>query len=127
MLVSYQNPNYLVPSAFDWLLKAPQRDNTNHYFKENADHYSISIDIPGVHQEGLDLEVKDRIVSLKTTRKRGETDEKSSYRWRLPRAADPTQIEANLAHGVVTLVIPKNAQDAPRKIEVKVGETTMPG
>ena len=127
MLVSYQNSNYLVPSPFDWVLKAPQQDKNNHYFEENVDHYCVAIDVPGVSQEGLDLEVKDRILSLKTTRKRGEADEKSSYRWRLPRAADPTQIRANLADGVVTLVIPKNAQDAPRKIEVKVGAEAMSG
>ena len=127
MLVSYKNPNFVGPSPFDWLVKPPQRAHNRAYFEDKDDHYSMTLDVPGVSHDGLVLEVKDRILSLSATRQRGKSEEISSYRWRLPKTADATRIEANLANGVVTLLMHKNALEAPRKIDVKVDGVALAG
>ena len=116
MLMSYQNPNYVVQSAFDWVFKAPPAERSASYFSETDSGFILNLDLPGVGPDGLDIELKGRHLNLKTTRLRGESDETRGYRWILPKDADAENIRAHLTHGVLTLEIDKKPTATPRKI-----------
>ena len=118
MLVSYRSPNYTVPSAFDWVL-TPQTDRRPESRLEVTDEgYTLRLDVPGVTTEDLDIEVIDRSLKLSTKRTDGPTEEKSAYTWKLPKTADPEHITAELAYGVLTLKVAKQASATPRKIPI---------
>ena len=99
---------------------------------ERSDDYLITVDLPGVKQEDLDVTVADNIVTIKGEKRdirehkegkvfRKETWEGSFQRTlSLPAGADPGGIEATMKDGVLELTLPKREEAKPRQIAVNV-------
>lgn len=98
--------------------------------------YTIRIEVPGVAEGDIDLSVHDGVVTVKgekrTTREeKGETwyfSEREygsfSRSFRLPPDADEGAVKADLADGVLTVVVPKlkpEAAKGARKITISRG------
>ncbi|HEY8373935.1 MAG TPA: Hsp20/alpha crystallin family protein [Pseudonocardiaceae bacterium] len=95
---------------------------------ETQDAYLVEVDVPGVKQEDLDVElagtelvvtgelkeVEREGVFRKRTRRTGRFE----YRTTLPSDVDAERIEAQLADGVLTLRIPKAEVAKPRRIPI---------
>jgi HSP20 family protein len=97
--------------------------------EETEDAWIVEAELPGVKREDVNVELRGSELAIsgeikereregilrRRTRKTGEFD----YHITLPGDADPDNIEARLDDGVLTVRIPKPAQERPRRIDVK--------
>jgi HSP20 family protein len=102
------------------------------YETDNA--FVIEADLPGVHQENVEISFEQNVLTLKGTRaptlqapEKGElrvyTAERASGAFarsvRLPEYVDGEKIEASYQDGVLTIRVPKAPSALPRKIAIK--------
>jgi HSP20 family protein len=94
--------------------------------------FCIEADLPGFRIEDLDITLERRVLTIAGER---SIDRDGGSRWilgerpsgafrrafRLPFDAEPGEIEARLADGVLTLTAPRSAASRPRKVEVTAG------
>lgn len=102
---------------FDRQLPAFYRPQIDVSGDENC--YEIRLDVPGLEQEDLSLEIRDDVLTIKGQKEeRSEDRDKHYYRVErsygsfqrtlaLPDDADADEIDANLDKGVLKLVIPR--------------------
>lgn len=111
----------------EWLTPASEASSDN-------SAYNISVELPGVSEDDITLDVHDGLVSLKGE-KREEKEEKGetwyfrersygsfSRVFRLPPDADGDKAEAKMKDGVLTITVPKAAADAGKK-QVKISKS----
>ncbi|MCC7195721.1 MAG: Hsp20/alpha crystallin family protein [Gemmatimonadaceae bacterium] len=100
--------------------------------------FVIEADLPGVHQENVDIQFDRGTLTITGTRadtlpaqkERGQLRVFSSERLsggfsrsiRLPEHVDAEHIEASFSQGVLTLKVPKSKASLPRKITIKAAE-----
>lgn len=96
--------------------------------RELADQFVITLDIPGVAPEALDIQMEKGVLSIagarQATAQQGyQRQERPSgeflRRFSLPDVADITHISANVRHGVLTITIPRKLSTQSRTIQVK--------
>jgi HSP20 family protein len=99
--------------------------------KETNDTFVIKADIPGVEDKDLDIAVHNGVLTVSGSRQAEERRDGEPFAlyerqygsftrsFALPDIADGDRIDAKLAAGVLTLVVPKKAEAKPRKIEIK--------
>ncbi len=96
---------------------------------ERPDRFQIVADVPGARQEDIDIRVEENTLTLHArVAERAQPGRalRSEYNvgdfrrmFRLGEGIDATQISAELAHGVLTVNLPKREQSRSRRIEVK--------
>ena len=107
------------------------------YETENA--FVVEADLPGVHQENVEISFEQNVLTIKGTRaptiqapEKGElrvfTAERLTGAFarsiRLPDYVDGERIDASCHDGVLTVTVPKAPSALPRKIAIKgVGES----
>ncbi len=110
---------------------APRMDVTS-----NDEAYTVKAELPGVDADAVRVEVRDGALILHGEKKQEHTEEKENYYLsersfgsfervlRLPDDADVEAISAAHKDGVLTVAIPRKAQEKPqsRTIEVAKGE-----
>ena len=95
---------------------------------ENADGYTLEVEMPGVSKEGLEMWVENNELTILGRRtlpsvegtlvhreSRGENFRRS---FEIDPSIDAEKISAKIDQGVVTLTLPKAEQVKPRKIAV---------
>ncbi len=100
---------------------------------EDAEKIVLTADLPGVDQQGLDIQVEKNILTLKGERKlqrsepAGELHRRYeriagsfSRSFRLPETVDAQKIAAALKDGVLTVTLPKRPETQPHKVKVSV-------
>lgn len=100
---------------------------------DKKDHYSLSVELPGMEQTDIDIECADGVLTI-SGEKREESEEKTdgylvterSYgsfkrQLTLPADVDPDGIEAKYAKGVLKLTLKKNAEAASRVKKIAIG------
>jgi HSP20 family molecular chaperone IbpA len=95
---------------------------------ENADELLIVADVPGVPNDGIDLEIHDDTLSL-TARRRHVDDAPALVReydeadfvatFRIPAGIDTAAIAAETKNGTLVVRLPKAATAKARKIVVR--------
>jgi HSP20 family protein len=96
---------------------------------DNEKFYSVSLDMPGIKEEDIDLEVKENKLAISAERKfvRDEKDtvlrserHYGSYArvFSLPQDVKPDAIEAKFENGVLSVLLPKEEKAQPRKIAI---------
>ena len=100
--------------------------------KEETERYVIHADVPGVDPKDIEVALEDGVLTVRGERKGESREEQDGWkrvervsgqflrRFTLPDTADAEGISATGAHGVLEVIIPKQAKVKPRKIEVKV-------
>lgn len=104
-------------------------------FTPNVDIYEtdqeivVKADLPGVEKNGLDIDLRDGVLTLTAQVAESKEDAKLVYqeyqiggfarRFQVGETIDQSKITAKLDKGVLTLVLPKADKLKPRKIEVK--------
>lgn len=89
--------------------------------------YSISLDIPGLRKEDLDIEVKDNHLHISGERKVEKATKENVLRterrygkfarvFSLPKNVNPDAIEAKFENGVLEIVLPKEEKSTSKKI-----------
>ncbi len=91
----------------------------------------VVADLPGVEKEKIDVNVEKNILTLKATPKH-QLDKEIAGReyqllpffrqFQLSDAVDQSKISAEMKYGVLTIHLPKVAEQQPRKIAVNVAQ-----
>jgi HSP20 family protein len=94
------------------------------------DHYVLTADLPGMSPEEIDLSLTGETLTLRGERRRPEGISDESYRrqerpfgrWSrtvtLPERVESGGVTAQMAHGILTVVVPKAEEAKPRHIAV---------
>ncbi|MCG8668269.1 MAG: Hsp20/alpha crystallin family protein [Pseudomonadales bacterium] len=99
--------------------------------QESENGYSITLDLPGVKPDEVNIEVHEQKLHISGERKR-ETNSENKVHYnervygsfnrvfRLPKDADETAINAKFELGVLNVEIPKQEKLQPRKVTINV-------
>jgi HSP20 family protein len=95
---------------------------------ENADGYTLEVEMPGVSKENLEMWVENNELTILGRRSMPAVDGTLIHResrpenlrrtFELDPSIDAEKISAKIEQGVVTLTLPKAEQVKPRKISV---------
>ena len=95
---------------------------------ENADRYTVQVEMPGVSRTGLEVTFENGELSLTGHRTPFQPEAETVYResrpmdfrrvFELDSSIDTAAISAGLDQGLLTLSLPKSAGAQPRRIEV---------
>ena len=97
---------------------------------ENADELLLLVDVPGVTNDGIDVQLDKGQLNILAKRREDVPSLllAAEYRARdylrvfsVPQGIDPSKIDAQLSGGVLRLRLPKSESVKPRRIEVKQG------
>jgi len=98
---------------------------------EGAEDYRIVMDLPGVRNEDLEINLENEVLTIKAERslevpegyqsRRSELPGKATWRrsFNLGSGIDYDRISARLDSGILTLSLPKNEKVLPRRIQVQ--------
>jgi len=96
---------------------------------ENADGYHLSVDLPGVKPEQIEVTADKGVLSIRGSRETINEDKELKRSERLfgsflrefsmPENADLERIEAKSNHGVLEIFVPKAAKAEPKRITVQ--------
>jgi HSP20 family protein len=105
--------------------------------EENEKSYLLTVDLPGVRQEDVKIDLNGRMLTISGERKREtKSDEKDKVQrfersygkftrsFTLPETVDANNIAADLENGELKLTIPKSEQAKPRSIQIGQGKQT---
>ncbi len=98
--------------------------------EELDDAYRITLEVPGMEKDDIDISVKDDVLTISGEKKEDFKEEGTLFRrerWfgkftrsvTLPSDVDVDKIEAEYKNGVLTLHLPKSEAAKGRKIQVK--------
>ncbi|MCB9091189.1 MAG: Hsp20/alpha crystallin family protein [Halobacteriovoraceae bacterium] len=94
-------------------------------FEENEQAYLMSIDMPGISKDDLDIEIENERLIISGVRKRSFSDKKTTQKISkmvtIPKLVDKEKIQAHHENGVLYLAFPKMEEAKPRKIKVLDG------
>ncbi len=97
---------------------------------ETDDALVISVDLPGVDEDKVSLEVEDGVLTISGTRERKvEQKDDRYYRFErrygtfsrsvtLPQGVNEEDIKASFANGVLEITVPKPAERKPKRISI---------
>ncbi len=96
---------------------------------ETSDAYTVELLVPGVGKDAVELEVERGVLQVRAesalaapeglkARVREFGGVSYERRFTLPEDVDPQAIEASLADGLLTVVLPKREEEKPRTIAI---------
>jgi HSP20 family protein len=102
---------------------------------ETDKEIEVRVDLPGLERQDVDISIENDLLTIRGEKnfEASEDDKKKNYHVRersygafyrvlqLPPGIDPSKVQATMSKGVLTITIPKPAQSATKKIEVKEG------
>lgn len=99
--------------------------------REEDKQFVLHADLPGVDPSQIEVTLDNGVLTLRGRRELAGRDERAGYRrvervsgeffrrFALPDTADSNAVKARYAHGVLEVLIPKQVQVLPRRIEVE--------
>jgi HSP20 family protein len=98
--------------------------------KENGKSYTVTVELPGLDEKDVKVQVEDDVLTISGEKKIEHTDDKTHYSERsygsftraftLPADADRNGIAAKFAKGVLTLEIAKTASPPAQVKQVEI-------
>ena len=97
---------------------------------ETDDDLIFTVELPGVDQKDVEIQVKDNNLLIKGERKLEKEVKKENYHrmersygifqrsFVLPNYIDPEKIKASFKNGILKVVMPKSAETKPRQIAI---------
>ena len=95
---------------------------------QTEDSYSLTVDLPGLSREDIDVTVEDHVLTLSGERRierEGQSMDRIervhgrfARRFHLPTDIDASAVSAEFENGVLSIVIPKAEDTKARKIEI---------
>lgn len=98
---------------------------------ETKNELTFSVELPGLEQKDVSINVERNVLSFSGERKTERTEGREYIRcerwygkfyrsFQLPDTADTEKITAKLASGILTIVVPKKEEAKPKQITVSV-------
>ena len=112
--------------AGDEFERADWTPSADIYETESA--YLIAIDLPGIEREALEIDVDDNRLIVKGSRVISESKQHRTERPRgrfvrsfsVPASVDQGKIGAEYKDGVLQIRLPKQSEQKPKKIDIKI-------
>lgn len=101
---------------------------------ETKDFYLISVDVPGIDQNNIKVDVEDGRLTVSGERTREEHKEDGMFQrfeksygrfvrsFQLPQNIDEGKIQARSENGVLEIMVPKTEQAKPRSVQIEAGK-----
>ena len=89
------------------------------HFAEQEDHFTLSLDIPGIKKNELKLEVTGQTLNISGESQREKITRSFKRSFTLPETVDASKIEAKFEDGVLDLRLPKMEAAKSRLIEIQ--------
>ena len=89
--------------------------------KQTDTGYAVKVEVPGFEKENIKVTYNKPYLMVNAEQTDGEVVRRYSYKSYLPNI-DVNAIDSNLKNGVLTLALPKKAEDQPQSIDIKVSE-----
>lgn len=90
---------------------------------EDANHYHVRLELPGVRKEDVRIEVQDRVLQVSAQRREVSGGRETSFTLKrsiaVPEGVAAEGISAKLEDGLLQITLPKPEQRKPRSIEVQ--------
>lgn len=121
------SPSTASNSAHDRMV-APACDVT-----ENEEGYVLTLDVPGLKREDINIEVTGRQLTVSGERKREENVERESFHrversygkfyrtFELPEGTNCEVIDASYENGVLKIAVPRVEASKPKKVQITEG------
>ena len=116
-----------IHSPLDLLNKLAQKSeptSLNAHLYEDDTHYYLRFELPGLNKEDVQVEIEDRLLTVKAERKRDTDDKDNAFAFSaqrtltLPEGVKAKGISAQLENGLLTLTLPKEEQKQIKAITV---------
>ncbi|MDR3284179.1 MAG: Hsp20/alpha crystallin family protein [Treponema sp.] len=99
--------------------------------KESADRYEVDIDLPGMKENEVDIDLNNQVLTI-SARKETEEEKQGDTKWlvhernvrsytrrfTLPPDTDPAKIAAHFENGVLSVFIPRKNETKSCKIPI---------
>jgi len=94
-------------------------------------HYTVTVEFPGGKKDGVQVEVREGVLTIRGQKKSEREERKEHRRWiertygsfmrsfTLPENANAEHVDASFKDGVITLAIPKTEAVKPRSVTIK--------
>jgi HSP20 family protein len=89
--------------------------------QDGTDAFRVRMDLPGVRQQAIDVEVQGRWLRVRATRHEDGLELRYEQSLTMPEQARLDAVEARLVDGVLELVIPKREEVRPRRVQITSG------
>jgi HSP20 family protein len=101
---------------------------------ETSDYYLISVDLPGIDQKDIKIDVEDGRLTVSGERTREERKEDGMFKryersygsfarsFQLPQNVNEDQIQARTENGVLEIMVPKAEKAKARSVQVEAGK-----
>ena len=98
--------------------------------RERGDHFILEADIPGVSEKDIDIEIDNSKLTIKANFEEAKENKEEKYllherrqvhflrSFSLSKSVDTEKVEASFKNGILTIVVPKKAQEKSKKITV---------
>src|SRR5215207_5703291 len=89
---------------------------------ERKDAYLVTVELPGVEAEDLDITLEDGLLTIQVERRYGALRRSIT----LPAHVMAEGIQASADNGVLQILVPKMEEATPKRIQVRPGPATIP-
>src|SRR5215217_6538332 len=105
---------------------------------ERKDAYLVTVELPGVEAEDLDITLEDGLLTIQGERQFAhDSSEQQFHRVErrygafrrsitLPAQVQAEQIQASFDNGVLQIVVPKMEEATPKRIQIRPGRAEIP-
>jgi HSP20 family protein len=119
-------------AALDWPLAGRRGWSPAVDVAESEKEFTVRAEIPGIEPKDLEVQIAGNQLVLsgekkESTEKKGKDFYQSEARYGsfrrvipLPQSVDPEKVEADCAHGVLTIRLQKVQAETPKRIDVKL-------
>lgn len=114
--------SYLLDNVFNsnWEgRQSPATATPASYVSEKDGVYQVEVDLPGVKKENITVNVENGVLSIKATRKRGESEIQYERSFRMADDLAVDSIRASHVDGILTLSVSRKEEAAPKRIEIQ--------
>lgn len=104
---------------------------------ETENQIRITAEMPGVAEDDVDITLDEDLLTIRAEKRTEAKEDKENYHFtersfgqfqrsiRVPHSINPDDVHADMANGVLTITLPKNAaKDQARRIKVGSGSGT---
>ena len=109
--------------SFDPRFSLMNTNNVSNYYNENEKEYYLTMDVPGMSKDDIEVTLNSNRLKISGQRKSGKYDSyeygKMERTFSVPNNVETGKISAKIDNGVLKVLLPKAKSSLGRKISIK--------